>query len=349
MFDNVSKFLIEQHSEDFANWLIGEPIALSELSPSELSLEPIRADALILLQSSQVILHCEFQTDPDPTMPFRMADYALRVYRRFPHKRLVQVVIYLRSTQSELVKQTSFTANHLRHEFQAIRLWEEPTEIFLQRPGLLPYAVLSQTSDCFSVLQQVAQTINSLPDRNQQANVAAATGILAGLVLSKQVIRRLLRRELMQESVIYQELCEEAKAEVRQEVLQQVRQEVRQEVLQQVRQEVRQEMLRQVRQEVRQEMLQQVRQEVRQEVLQQVRQEVQQEVLQQVRQEMLQETYSMILRQLKRRFGILSQEIQSRVHTLSLDQLQDLGEAFMDFSTVADLAAWLETEGKITE
>ena len=78
MFDNVSKFLIEQYSPDFASWLIGEPIALTELSSSKLSLEPIRADALILLQSADVVLHCEFQTDPDPSMPFRMADYALR-------------------------------------------------------------------------------------------------------------------------------------------------------------------------------------------------------------------------------------------------------------------------------
>lgn len=104
MFDNVSKFLIEQYSPDFASWLIGEPIALTELSPSELSLEPIRADALLLLQAAEVVLHCEFQTDPDATMPFRMADYALRAFRRFPRKRLVQVVVYLRPTDSALVQ-----------------------------------------------------------------------------------------------------------------------------------------------------------------------------------------------------------------------------------------------------
>jgi predicted transposase YdaD len=55
MFDAVSKFLIEQYSPDFASWLIGEPVALSELRPSELSLEPIRADALMLLQSADVV------------------------------------------------------------------------------------------------------------------------------------------------------------------------------------------------------------------------------------------------------------------------------------------------------
>lgn len=219
----MSKFLIEQYSPDFASWLIGEPITLTKLSPSELSLEPIRADALILLQSANVVLHCEFQTDPDATMPFRMADYALRVFRRFPQKRLVQVVVYLRPTDSELVQQSTFIANRLRHEFGVMRLWEQPTEIFLQCPGLLPYAVLSrvdvgeasQDENRASVLQQVAEAIDALPDRQQQSNLAAASGILAGLVLSKQVIRRVLWRELMQESVIYQELREEAREEVR--------------------------------------------------------------------------------------------------------------------------------------
>lgn len=229
MFDNVSKFLIEQYSPDFASWLIGEPIALTELSPSELSLEPIRADAIIPLQSAEVVLHCEFQTDPDATMPFRMADYALRVFRRFPQKRLVQVVVYLRPTESEMVKQTTFIANRLRHEFEVVRLWEQPTEIFFQRPGLLPYAALSQTSDRASVLRDVAKAIETLLDRQQQSNLAAASGILGGLVLDKQVIRRVLRRELMQESVIYQELREEAREEARQELREAVRQEVQQE------------------------------------------------------------------------------------------------------------------------
>jgi predicted transposase YdaD len=50
MFDNTCKFLAESFSEDFASWLLGKPIAMTQLSPLELSLEPIRADALILLR-----------------------------------------------------------------------------------------------------------------------------------------------------------------------------------------------------------------------------------------------------------------------------------------------------------
>lgn len=147
MFDNVCKFLAETFSTDFATWLLGEPIALTELSPNELSLEPIRADALILLQSSEVVLHLEFQTQPDADMPFRMIDYRLRVYRRFPDKRMRQVVIYLKETSSERVQQNTFAIPGTRHEFEVIRLWEQPTEVLLQYAGLLPLAVLGATDD----------------------------------------------------------------------------------------------------------------------------------------------------------------------------------------------------------
>jgi predicted transposase/invertase (TIGR01784 family) len=84
MFHNTCKFLAESFSEDFASWLLGEPITMTQLSPSELSLEPIRADALILLNSDDFVLHIEFQTDPDPTMGFRMADYRLEFSAVFP-------------------------------------------------------------------------------------------------------------------------------------------------------------------------------------------------------------------------------------------------------------------------
>lgn len=212
MYDNICKFLAETFSADFASWLLGAPIALTELSPAELSLEPIRADALILLQSDQVVLHLEFQTLPKPDIPFRMIDYRLRVYRRFPQKQMRQVVLYLQQTESALVQQTTFALEETQHRFQVIRLWEQPSEAFLQTPGLLPFAVLGQTRDPVQVLQQVAQAIDQIADRRVQSNVAASTYILAGLTLEKEVIKRLLRRDIMQESVTYQDIQEEARA-----------------------------------------------------------------------------------------------------------------------------------------
>lgn len=59
MFDAVCKFLVESFSEDFARWLLGKAVNPTELSPSELLLEPIRADVL-LLASDNDVLHLEF-------------------------------------------------------------------------------------------------------------------------------------------------------------------------------------------------------------------------------------------------------------------------------------------------
>ncbi|MCC5603668.1 Rpn family recombination-promoting nuclease/putative transposase [Nostoc favosum] len=209
MFDNVCRFLAESFSGDFATWLLGESIALTQLSPSELSLEPIRADALILLQSDEIVLHIEFQTEAKAEIPFRMTDYRLRVYRRFPYKRMHQVVIYLQPTTSELVQQTAFVLENTRHEFGVIRLWEQPSEIFLNTPGLLPFATLSQTEDKTRTLQQVAEAIEQINDTRTQSNIAASTAILAGLVLNKELIKRLLRSDAMRESVIYQDIQQE--------------------------------------------------------------------------------------------------------------------------------------------
>ncbi|ERT03654.1 hypothetical protein M595_6405, partial [Lyngbya aestuarii BL J] len=103
MYDNICKFIAEEFSTDLASWLLGEPIQLTQLSPKELSIEPIRTDALILQQSNNLVLHVEFQTKTEATIPFRMTDYCLRVHRRYPDKEMHQVVIYLKQTASELV------------------------------------------------------------------------------------------------------------------------------------------------------------------------------------------------------------------------------------------------------
>jgi predicted transposase/invertase (TIGR01784 family) len=211
-FDNTCKFIAENFSVDIATWLLGAPIALTKLEPSELFAEPIRADAVILLESEDLILHVEFQTDPDPAIPFRMTDYRLRGFRRYPDKQMRQIVVYLRPTQSQRDYQTHFELPGMRHEFEVVRLWEQPTELFLDSPGLLPFAVLSQTKEQEQVLREVARRVEGMTERQAQSNVAAASAILAGSSLEKETIHRVLRRDIMRESVIYQEIEAEAEA-----------------------------------------------------------------------------------------------------------------------------------------
>ncbi|MEP0920089.1 Rpn family recombination-promoting nuclease/putative transposase [Leptolyngbya sp. DQ-M1] len=55
-----------------------------------------------------------------------------------------------------------------------------------------------------------------------------------------------------------------------------------------------------------------------------------------------QEAIALITRQLTRRFGQdFSEELRSQIAALSLPLLEDLSEALLDFSSVADLEAWL--------
>ncbi|NWJ95903.1 MAG: DUF4351 domain-containing protein [Chloroflexi bacterium] len=71
------------------------------------------------------------------------------------------------------------------------------------------------------------------------------------------------------------------------------------------------------------------------------------EGLEKGRQEGKQEgTVTLILRQLKRRFGEQAPEVERELSVLSLAQLEELGEAILDFSNQIDLALWLQAQRK---
>jgi heme oxygenase len=52
---------------------------------------------------------------------------------------------------------------------------------------------------------------------------------------------------------------------------------------------------------------------------------------------------TLIVRQLNRRVGDISQQIQEKIKSLPLEKLDDLGEALLDFAGIGDLTAWLES------
>jgi predicted transposase/invertase (TIGR01784 family) len=209
MYDNTCKYLAENFSEDIASWLIGNRVTLTELNPTELNVDPIRADSLILLKNEDLILHVEFQTIPKSNIPFRMTDYRLRAYRKFPHKRMKQVVVYLSQTDSDLVYETVFELENTRHQFEVVRLWEQPSSIFLESQGLYPFAILAQTDEPESILRTVAARIEEIGAGKVQADLAASASILAGLVLNRDLVKQILRRDIMRESVIYQDILAE--------------------------------------------------------------------------------------------------------------------------------------------
>ncbi|MEG4035062.1 DUF4351 domain-containing protein [Microcoleus sp. S36b_A4] len=51
------------------------------------------------------------------------------------------------------------------------------------------------------------------------------------------------------------------------------------------------------------------------------------------------------MRQIVRRVGEVTLEVQTRIEGLSAEKLDDLGEALLDFRSQEDLMAWLESAG----
>lgn len=208
IYDKTCQFLVADFSTDFANWLEGESIVITGLQSQDFPLEPIRAESLILKAvGERSIGHLEFHTQPDQEILCQMTDYFIRIYGKFPDYEIWQVVIYLMRTESPLVYQNQFSAGTMQHQFEVIRIWEQPLETFLNYPGLLPLAVFSQCENPEMALVEVATAIDKIESVKERANLAAASRILARLVLEEDLINKIVRRDIIQESVIDQEGC----------------------------------------------------------------------------------------------------------------------------------------------
>ena len=275
-YDNVLKRLAAEYPSALVRWLLAVDAADIELLPTELSLEPVRSDAVYFLPQLGQILHLEFQTDPrsNPPLPLRLLDYWVRLYRQ--HRRTIeQVVIFLKPTTSEVAFTEQFAVGNTVHQYRVVRIWEQDPASLLANPALLPLAVLARTDAPTALLEQVAARVDMIDDLQQQREISAYTEILAGLKFDKDLIRRFLREELMRESVIYQE--------------------------------------------------------------------IQQEALQKgVEQGLQQGEAALVLRQLVRRLGQVALEVRSQIQQLPVAQLEELGEALLDFSSTPDLTDWLE-------
>jgi predicted transposase YdaD len=66
-----------------------------------------------------------------------------------------------------------------------------------------------------------------------------------------------------------------------------------------------------------------------------------QEILQEGREEGRQSELRLVMRQITRRIGAINSQLQSQIENLSLTELEDLGEALLDFATEEDLVNWL--------
>ncbi len=273
-YDNLCKYLAEKYPDRFAAWLLEEAIASPvEVLKTELTIEPIRADSVTFLRTRTQILHLEFQVKvpTDKPMPLRMLNYWVRLHWQYGLP-VTQVLIWLNPTSNPAAFETQFELESTRHGYQVLRMWEQSPEPLLQDAALLPLAVLCAAPDSAQLLSRVAQQVASIEASEQREEISACTQVLAGLRFNRELIGNFFREEIMEESVIYQDIIQKGLERGRK-----------------------------------------------------------------------QEAIAMIMRPLTRRFGTLEPDLQARLRALSTAQLEDLSEALLDFSGVADLVAWLQS------
>lgn len=133
-YDNACKYLAEQYPSEFVRWLLSVEPQDIEVLKTELTLEPIRADAVTFLQTANQILHVEFQTLPGstPPIPFRMLDYSVRLKRQY-RCAVVQVVIFLQETTNEVAFVEEYRDDSTSHRYRVVRLWEQDSAPFLAK------------------------------------------------------------------------------------------------------------------------------------------------------------------------------------------------------------------------
>ncbi|WP_330205284.1 hypothetical protein [Cyanobacterium sp. Dongsha4] len=71
-YDSILKFIIDEYKKPILTWLFNREINDKiEMLPTELNIEPIRADGVFFLEVGNKIIHLEFQTRPksDPPLP----------------------------------------------------------------------------------------------------------------------------------------------------------------------------------------------------------------------------------------------------------------------------------------
>lgn len=112
-----------------------------------------------------------------------------------------------------------------------------------------------------------------IEENDERQNISACTQILAGLRYDKNLIQQLFREEIMQESVIYQDILQKGEQRGKK-----------------------------------------------------------------------QEALALILRQLPRRIGSINPPLEEQIRSLSVPQLENLGEALLDFSSETDLINWLGSQ-----
>jgi predicted transposase YdaD len=228
-FDATLKELVQAHPADWLAMLDEPSSGPVEILTPDLS--TLTAFTDIVLRTGDSLLHLDFQSGPDPTLPRRVLLYNVLLHDGYGVP-VHSVVILLRprADRGDLTGTLNYAARpgrgSLDFAFEVIRLWQVPVERLLASGvGTLPLAVLGQmpaghTPDeaLPEVVAQLVQRIEEEAPPEQGPILLTASFVLTGLRVSQQRVLELFQGvRKMRESTAYQAILDEGRAEGRTE------------------------------------------------------------------------------------------------------------------------------------
>lgn len=223
-YDQYLKSLLTRAHDDFLALIAPELTWTGERSPV---LPATRREADLVWEvtgkaGERGLLHIELQAKPDADMGERVADYAIRLWRKY-HLPIRSMVVYLRPATS--IAPSPFVIEFmgretLRLDYDLALLWEIPYERALvsSRYALWPLAGLLKGITPETTLDIAERLVQSpLPEQERDELIGLLLALAGTHLDSRQLIETLRRNpmldELLRESSVSKYLYEEGKAE----------------------------------------------------------------------------------------------------------------------------------------
>ena len=235
-YDTISKHLIQTYPKDFFRLTLGrDDIEVLDILDTEQTTTR-HADSLIRIHiaGKEALIHHEFQTTDDPSMPLRMAGYIIRAIEQH-NLPIYSSVIYLRRSAGRrdpghFIQEIS--GRRVLIEYSVIRLSEiEGQEIIeSEHAGLFPFTPLMKRpadTDSETWLRECVHATDALPlDDAIKVDILDNLMILSGLGYGAETINRILLQEglmdaIMRESTFAQYLLEQEIEENKEQWIQQ--------------------------------------------------------------------------------------------------------------------------------
>ena len=213
-YDTISKDLIQTYPKDFIRLTFGQDDVevLDILDTEQNTVETRHMDSLIrvLIAGEEALIHTEFQTTDDPSMPLRMAGYMIRAIEQHDLP-IYSSVIYLRRNAGRR------DPGHFIHKmsghlavikYSVIRLSEIDGQDILDGgpSGLFPFASLMKRPvgiDSEAWLHHCVDAANGLPvDESIKVDILERLMILSGLEYDQTLINRILLQEGLMDAIM---------------------------------------------------------------------------------------------------------------------------------------------------